>query len=396
MTRVWRRVDPVVYKRRMRFRRTHTLASVIGAAGIAVLAAGLPAHAQSSAADGQWQAPSCSVVDSNGAFTYTTDRGKSLAPTTSQLQGVSYSHIAALPAANTLVGITKETIWRSTDAGCHWQLLTKAPAMYQAEVAAGTHDTAYVYGINRQQMYVVDGASVATRLAPVKYDGVIGLAADPVTPHRLRVVTGDGQIYQSDDDARTWEKVGHPATGLQWAYTAAFDPNDPDHVVVGGMGVSFVTFDGGQTWQVARGLSADKRSNMFTAAVSPVDSSVVWAEVYDLSKAGPAARGIYRSTDGGRTFRLAVDGSRARLSNGVQVYPSPSDPDVVYFVYGSWFGGYGTDIYRYTASWLVAPQWRLTHTHNGHDGVNSIVFNPADPSVMYLGLEEVGCMDFCR
>ena len=69
------------------------------------------------------------------------------------------------------------------------------------------------------------------------------------------------------------------------------------------------------------------------------------------------------------------------LTNGVLLVPHPSDADVLYFEFGTYFQGYGTDIYRYDHG-----TGDVTTTHNGYDDVSSIAFNPVDASVMYFGL----------
>lgn len=59
----------------------------------------------------------------------------------------------------------------------------------------------------------------------------------------------------------------------------------------------------------------------------------------------------------------------------------PTNPNVLYFSYGTSFGGYGADLYRYDDA-----TGRVTKTHNAYHGIPSIAFNPADPATMYLGL----------
>lgn len=128
---------------------------------------------------------------------------------------------------------------------------------------------------------------------------------------------------------------------------------------------------------------------MFSVEISPADSSTVWAEGYDQDRSGNAARRIYRSADGGKAFTGLLDGEDVMLVNGTDLYPSPTDPNVLYFQYGTWYGGFGTNLYRYTTALNVSSHERLRFSHNDYDGIDSIVFNPADPRVLYLGLSEV-------
>lgn len=136
--------------------------------------------------------------------------------------------------------------------------------------------------------------------------------------------------------------------------------------------------------QVA-GIGAKERANVFRVAIAPKDPDTVWAEGYDLSMPGGTnrARHIWRSADGGRTYQPVLNGWEANLYNGTRMWPSPVDTEVVFFEFSSSFGGYGTDLYRYDAGTDL-----LSNAHNSHDGIHSVAFHPADPTVMYLGLTE--------
>ncbi|HNC47327.1 MAG TPA: dispase autolysis-inducing protein, partial [Acidobacteriota bacterium] len=60
----------------------------------------------------------------------------------------------------------------------------------------------------------------------------------------------------------------------------------------------------------------------------------------------------------------------------------PTDPDVLYFVFGTYFQGYGTDLFRFDVK-----SKKLDKTHNDYNDIDSIEFSRTDPSTMYLGLE---------
>lgn len=365
-------------------------------AAVASIGAVTPPVASAGPVGPSWSgSPTCDVVrGGDGALSYTTDGGATITPTSERITPVSYTHVTALPGSDNLVGIVKHTIQRSTDSGCTWRTLSKVPENIAAyDVFSGDSDVAYVVGINQQSIYVVRGERVIRTDGPVPHRGVVGFAVDPADAQHVRAADRAGQLYESLDGARTWNPVGHvPAATAGSGHTAAFDPDDLDHVVLGCGRLSFVTFDGGDSWRRIQGLSeggTHKSVNLFSAAVSPVDSRVVWAEGYDPDRSGNAARRIYRSTDGGRTFVGVLDGTDVSLINGTNLYPDPTDPDVLHFAYGAWFGGYGTDLYRLDVSLDRAASRRLTWQHNDHDGIDSIAFDPTDPSVMYLGLREV-------
>ena len=323
-----------------------------------------------------WNAPHCDTVYGDGSVTITESDGETLAPTTGTLRAVTYAKVAALEEPNTLITIGQKSIQRSSDAGCSWQLLDKAPDdLSTYDVQPGPGDSAYIYSVNDQPIHRVHGSKVSTVLGPV--DGG-GLAALDARAGRLRVVAGDGQLYDSSDDGVTWQRTGVlPARDL-FVYDAVVDPRNPDHIVIGVMsdGV-YVTYDGGRSWIQSRALA---RVNAFSLTISPADPSKVWMEGYDGDR---ATRFIWESTDGGLKFREVLDQSRADLINGNKMWASPVDPDLIYFSYGTSFANFGADLYRFRPS-----TGELTKHHNRHDGIPSLAFNPSDPKILYLGLAE--------
>jgi hypothetical protein len=158
--------------------------------------------------------------------------------------------------------------------------------------------------------------------------------------------------------------------------------------VVGTMvGGAYVTTDAGRSWTKATGTSATGgNSNIFNVVISPVSSDVVWAEGIDLDESAKnvpsEGRHIFQSHDGGFTFTPVVDKSAdVVLTNGPTMAAHPTDANVLYFVFGTSFGGYGTDLYRFDGM-----NGQVTKTHNAYHGIDAFAFNPAVPSVMYLGL----------
>jgi photosystem II stability/assembly factor-like uncharacterized protein len=271
-----------------------------------------------------WNAPHCDTVYGDGSVTITESDGEVLAPTTGKLRAVTYAKVAALEEPNTLITIGKQSIQRSSDAGCSWQLLSRVPDdLSTYDVQPGPGDSAYIYSVNDQPIHRVHGSQVTSVLGPVEGGG---LAALDARPGRLRVVAGDGQLYDSSDDGVTWQRTGVPPARDLFVYDAVVDPRDPNHVVLGVMsdGV-YVTYDGGRSWIRSRPV---QRVNAFSLTISPADPSKVWMEGYDRDR---ATRFIWESTDGGQKFREVLDQSRADLINGNKMWASPVDPDLLYF-----------------------------------------------------------------
>ena len=74
------------------------------------------------------------------------------------------------------------------------------------------------------------------------------------------------------------------------------------------------------------------------------------------------------------------------LRNWLALAPRPGQPDVLYFPYGSFTNYRGSDLYRYDAR---LDELTVKHVSDNFEDITSIVFHPADPSLMYLGIESV-------
>ncbi|HEX5053961.1 MAG TPA: PDZ domain-containing protein [Planctomycetota bacterium] len=176
---------------------------------------------------------------------------------------------------------------------------------------------------------------------------------------RNSVSYGDG-VYKSIDGGKTWLHMGLDKT-FQIG-RIAIHPSNPDIVYVGAMGRCygpneerglFKTTDGGATWQKV--LWFDEQTGVIDVAMSPRDPDTLivamWArqrdgfdshrgtppipEGYDgydpAKKWGPHA-GLYKTTDGGRTFHKLTNGLPSSSYGRCDVDWYAKDPDVVYAI----------------------------------------------------------------
>ncbi|MGP3933148.1 WD40/YVTN/BNR-like repeat-containing protein [Nonomuraea sp. KM88] len=356
-------------------------------AALAVVSAPTPASADGF---GRWHQPSCETVTGDGTVTYTRDEGKTITPTSKTLEPVVYTNgLVTLDRPDTLLSLANNQLSRSSDAGCTWEPVGEV-AGSNLELTAARGDRAYAWDREGHlSLATTDGVTPLTSPA----DRLAGLGTHRRHGDQLRVADGDGQLHESRDGGRTWQPIGVPAwekDELRSVYTAVFDPHNLNHVVLGASNTGVrVTTNGGRTWTTAKGLSASGgKVNVFSAAISPTSPNVVYVMGLDLDElhagAPSGGRHIYRSMDGGRRFVPVVDqGNGITIPNGPLLAAHPKDPGVLYFVWGTGWSSLGTDIYRYDF-------WRdnVTIRHNAYDRVTSIAFNPADSSVMYLGVAE--------
>ena len=139
---------------------------------------------------------------------------------------------------------------------------------------------------------------------------------------RYDVAAGHG-VFKSTDGGKTWQALGLAATrdiGRIWV-----DPHNPDVVVVAAMGHLYGpnpergiyrSTDGGKTW--AHALAINDDTGVVDLASDPTNPNLLYAAAWQMRArpwlsyfeplAGPGSA-IYRSTDGGATWaRLAGNG----------------------------------------------------------------------------------------
>jgi len=331
-----------------------------------------------------WQPPNCGSVTGTGAVSFSADEGATLAPMDQVIAPVTYTFgLVALGKPGAMLAGSGGLLLASSDAGCSWHEIgagagPNSPAL---RLRAAGDTRAYAFGDNDTVILRVDDEVITKLGSPAGQEGIIGLGVDPGDPDHLRIGDTAGRLWDSADAGASWSPLGVAAFVDSLGYRAAFDPQDIDHVLFGALGVGVrVSHDGGAGWTGATGLGAGQ-ANGFNLVVSPAAGEVVWVEGLDLADPNDAtSRHIWRSEDGGLSFAAVVDADDATLYNGNHMFAHPSDPDILYFVFGSNFGNYGTDLFRYDHA-----QAKISVTHNSwHDTV--IEFLPGDPSWIYLGL----------
>lgn len=332
--------------------------------------------------------PPCSVISGTSAVTFTRDEGRSLAPTSQPLGGTAYTFgLAALDLPDTLLSLHDHLLSISRDAGCNWSAVASIDFAdyYPPSIAAASGGRAYIWADHRLFL-ARDDASVVTALKPPA--AIIGLIAERGT-NRIRIGGDDGSVWESIDAGGSWTHLGSAASRSGIYYRTAFDPADLDHIAAGvaGEGV-LLSRDGGRSWTAAKGLG-NGSVNAFNIVFAPSDPRVLWAMGIDIAEADANAasggRHLYRSVDGGATFApIVTQDASVSLINGPVMAAHPTNPYVLYFVFGSYFQRYGTDLFRYDASAST-----LTKTHNNYDGIDAIAFSPSDPDLIYVGLRAV-------
>lgn len=316
----------------------------------------------------------CNAISGTPAVAATHDEGRFVVRPTEALTGIGYTYgLAALDTPHTLLSWHRNVVSISEDDGCSWRAVGQLAADFPPSIEAAAGGRAYGWSDNREFLARYDAKGLTSLKAP---GAIIGLGVDANDGTRLRAGTSDGSIFESHDAGASWTRIGSLDTTVRLYYRFAFDPSNLDHIVAGtAVDGAFVSRDGGHTW-----TKSVKGANVFSVVFAPSDPNVVWIEALDN---GTGTKEIALSRDGGTTFATQVKESPdVTLINGALLAVHPRDPNVLYFVFGTSFQNYGTDLFRYDAS-----RGSLTVAHNDFDDVNSIAFSRTDPGLMYLGLE---------
>jgi photosystem II stability/assembly factor-like uncharacterized protein len=218
-------------------------------------------------------------------------------------------------------GAVSGGVWKSSDAGANWTpLFDKQPIASIGALAVAPSDHNIIYA----------GSGEACLRGNISY--------------------GNG-VYKSVDGGKTWKNLGLKDTRHIGAVIV--DPNNPNVVFVAALGHAygpntergvFRTSDGGATWQKV--LYKDNRTGAIDVVFDPSNSSTLFASLWEvyrtpwsLNSGGPGS-GLYKSTDGGTTWRrLEEHGLPSGILGRIGVAVSGADSNRVYAMIESKEGG---------------------------------------------------------
>jgi len=187
----------------------------------------------------------------------------------------------------------------------------------------------------------------------------VGIASQP---NVFYIGVNNGGVWRTNDAGRSWTPIfdDQPSGSIG---AIAIAPSDPNVVYVGsGEGLQrpdlatgdgiYRSGDGGKTW-THYGLRDGQQ--IPAIAVDPHDPNRLFVAVLGHPYGANAERGIFRSTDGGKTFDKVL--YRDENTGGIDVVIDPSNPRVVYAALweqrmGPWengvFTGPGSGVYKST------------------------------------------------
>jgi len=237
-------------------------------------------------------------------------------------------------------------------------------------------------GIWRSTNYGQSWENISDGKIPGIADSIGALAVAPSNPKIIYAGTGESDIrgdfdtedgiYKTTDAGKTWHYAGLRETHM--TSSLVIDPRDPNVAYASSMGHVFApnpdrgvykTTDGGKTW--TKVLYVDDKTGANDVVMDPKNPDTLYASMWQaqrtpwhLESGGPGS-GVYKTTDGGAhwTNISTNPGFATGLLGKMGLAVAPTDPKVVYAIVQANDGG----VFRSSdggATWhRVNSEWKL-------------------------------------
>ena len=271
------------------------------------------------------------------------------------------------------IGAVNGGVWKTDDAGRTWRpIFDGQPTQSIGAIAVAPSDPNIVY--------VASG------------EGLL----------RPDLSVGDG-IYRSRDGGRSWTHLG--LTAGQQIADLAVDPRDPSRLFAAVLGRPFGpnpergiyrSLDAGATWQ--RILYKDADTGGSAVAIDPAHPEIVYAGLWqarlgpweDKNEFNGTGGGLFKSSDGGNTWKHLTTGLPANLSQ-INIAIAPSAPERLYAIIGTAEpGGYssaaGLGVFRSEdsgESWTRITTDPRPALRIGGDDLAVVRVDPTNADVVY-------------
>ena len=262
------------------------------------------------------------------------------------------------------MGTTGGGLWKTEDAGISWK-----------NISDGYFETGSVGAVAVSES---DNNIV-----------LVGMGESPV--RGVMTSSGDG-VYKSVDGGDTWVHLGLENT--KHISQIRIHPSDPNIIYVSAQGSPYGetkergiyrTFDGGKNWENI--LFVDPSSGAVDLAMDYTNPRVLYASFWDHQRlpwyvrSGGKGSGIWKSNDGGDTWKKLSDGLPKSVMGKIGVTVSRANPKVVYAIIESDEGGlYKSD--NGGESWKLINDERVLRARSWY--YMHIYADPSDENIVYV------------
>ena len=262
-----------------------------------------------------------------------------------------------------IVGSPTGGIWRTTDSGASWTVLTDN--LSNLTVWSLTIDpvqpTTYYWGSNFGVIFKsTDSGTTWNVLGDIGFGNVNKIIIDPTDTNKMYCSAEGWGIYKSTNAGASWSIIHPNATN---GYDVEFKPGDTNTIYASGNSV-FRSTNGGTSFSDfgASFSGGPKMIGVADQSTNAADQAVV----YVLEAAGGVFNQVYKSTNSGLTYTLANTESKNYFgyeSDGSDnLGQAPRDMDIVVsstntnhvFIAGinTWYSLNGGATFTITSQWI--------------------------------------------
>lgn len=223
----------------------------------------------------------------------------------------------------------------------------------------------------------------------------------PGEPNLFYFGATGGGVWKSEDGGRTWGNISDGYFGGSIG-SIAVSPSDRNVIYVGGgektvrgnvssgYGV-WKSVDAGKTW---KSVGLDKSRHVSRLAIHPVDHNTVYAAVMGNIYKPTQDRGVYKSVDGGKTWKRVLFANEH--AGAVDLKMDPTNPRILYAStwrvqrtpYSLSSGGEGSALWKSTDS---GETWEEISVNEGFPegtlGIIGVTVSPVNPQRVWAMVE---------
>ena len=260
-------------------------------------------------------------------------------------------------ANHIIVGAIQGGVWKTTDGGSNWTVLTDNLSNLRVYSLAmdPTNSSTYYWGANGGAIFKSTDTG-ATWSAIGSIGGRVNkILIDPTNTSKMYASSRYSGVYKSTDGGASWAKIHASSVD---GYDVEFKPGDVNTIYATGDRY-FRSTDGGSTFSM---ISSSFGSGAKMMGISADDASVV----YVLEENGSLYGGLYKSTDSGATFTKfdhgsdnyfgyssLADDNRGQAPRDMDIVVNPTDVDDVHIAgILSWRSTDGGSNFNITSQWV--------------------------------------------
>ncbi len=279
-------------------------------------------------------------------------------------------------------------IWKTRDGGANWERVTAglpSGPMGRIGLASAPSNPEIIYAIiegmpEEQGVYrstdfgeTWEKRSSHMTTSPQYYNE---LAVDPNDPDR--VYSMDTFTNVSEDGGKTWERVGinhrHVDDHAMW-----IDPDNSDHIWIGGDGGVYETWNRGQTWRHIQNLPLVQFYRIEPDEDKPFYN--VYGGTQDNNSMGGPSRTRFIDGIASADWTIVLGG------DGYKPQIDPTNPDIVYAQYQ--YGGLARYDRRTGERVFITPQPASGENAYKWNWNTPLLISPHNPKRIYYAAEKV-------